>query len=105
MFERLNSLRRIAHAGAELLHYFLRRASRLFALAYIERDRTHPRMTTAAVALANLRQIYHWRRRGPGVRSHRNLHPEAALAQPHAIDGFRMQIVRDKFVVAFEIKI
>src|SRR5450631_1020995 len=105
MLEYLNSWSGVAHAGAELFDDFLRRPSRFLALAHIKGDRSHPRMSTAAVAFANLRQVHHrWRWR-PGIRSHGNFYPEAALAQPNAIDGLGVQIVRNKFVVAFQVKI
>ena len=94
-----------AHRGAELIHDFTGGLNRRRVLIHIERDGPHARMTASAVALTNLRQIDRGLQGSPGIRSHRNLHAEAALAQPHAVDRFRMQVVGNELVVAFEILI
>src|SRR5271170_7102758 len=79
-------------------------ASRL-VLGNIERDGAYSGVPAAAVALANLRQVDDRFRRRPGIRSDRNFHPETALAQAHAVDGFRLEVVGDKFVVSLEVQI
>ena len=62
-------------------------------------------MAAAAIALADLGQIHQVRGVGPGIGAHRHLAAEAALAQAHAVDALRVQIVRDELVVAFELLI
>ena len=78
-----------------------RRAGSL--LRDIERDGAYPRVAASAVALANFGQIHGGLGGRPGIRAHRNLHPETALAEAYAVDRLGMQIVGNKFVVAFQI--
>src|SRR5579864_235431 len=94
-----------ADGGAQLSHDFLRRLDRGGVLVHVERDRSHAGMAAATVALANASQVHFRFLRSPGIRSHRNLHAEAALAEPHAVDRLRMQVVGNEFVVALEIVI
>ena len=60
-------------------------------------------MTSAAVALADASEIDLGLLRRPGIRSDGNFHAKAALAQPDTVDGLRMQVVRDEFVVTLEV--
>src|SRR6202041_3687969 len=59
-------------------------------------------LSSPAIAFTNLRQINLRLLRSPRIRPHRYLHAKAALAEPHAVNGLRMQIVRNEFVVALE---
>src|SRR4051812_45248126 len=95
----LRLLRRTTNAGPEFFHDFRGRLPRRLLLVNIEGNCTDPGVTSATIALTHLGQVYQRRRRRPGIRADRNFNPEAALAQAHAINGFRVQIVRDEFVV------
>src|SRR5260370_5147279 len=64
-----------------------------------------PRVSAAAVALADLGQVQHVSFFGPGIRSYRHFHAKTAAAQTNAIHRGWVQIVRNELVIAFKIKI
>src|SRR5579859_532230 len=74
-------------------------------LIHVEGDRSYAGVPPAAIAFANASQIHFRLLRRPGIGPDRNLHAKAALTQADAVDRLRMQIIRDKFVVALEIVI
>src|ERR1051326_761347 len=39
----------------------------------------------------------------PWVRANRNLHAKAAAAQPNTVDRFRIEVIRNEFVVSLKI--
>src|SRR5450631_1322485 len=94
-----------ADAGAKFVGNFARRLSSFFFFCDTERDRSNARMTAAAVAFANLSQIDGGLGRRPRIRAYRNFHAETALAEAHAVNRFRMQIVRHELVVALEVMV
>src|SRR6185369_10797554 len=60
-------------------------------------------MTAAAVALTDFGQVDRRLGWSPRIRTYGNFYPKAALAQAHAVNRFRMQIVRHELVVALEV--
>ena len=96
----LLDLRQIARP--QLRHNLLRRLPRLLELSRRKRNRADASVSASAVALANLGQVHRRLDRGPRIRSHRHFRPEAALAQSHAVNAARIQVVRDKLVVALK---
>src|SRR5579863_8172360 len=102
---RLSTLFRANCGGAEFTHDLPRCPDRGCVLIHIERDGTYAGVSAAAVAFADLRQVYYRFLGSPWVGPDRHLHAEAALAKSHAIDRFGMKIVRNELVVAFEILI
>src|ERR1700728_4706544 len=91
-----------SHRSPQLFHNLSRRFARRLLLGHIERNGPHTRMATSSVAFTDLREIHHRLRRRPRIRSHGNLHPETTLAQAHAVNRFRMQIIRNELVVALK---
>src|SRR5579864_4625785 len=94
-----------ADCGAQLSDDFVRGFPRGFLLGDFERNSADPGVSAAAVAFTDLGQVHYRLRRGPGVRSHGDFYPETALAQAHTVNRFRMQIVRNEFVVTLEFMI
>src|SRR5271163_2430835 len=91
-----------ADCGAEFAHDLPRCPDCGCVLIHIERDGAHAGVTAAAVTFTNLRQVNDRFLGSPWVGPDRNLHAEAALAKPHAVDRFGMKIVRNELVVALE---
>ena len=89
--------------GAQLGDNFLGSLAGPLKLSRRKADGADARMSAAAVALADLCQVDHVLGPGPWVRTHGNLHPEAALAQSHAVHAFRMQVVGNELVVALQV--
>ncbi len=56
-------------------------------------------MTAAAVPLADVRQIRHFRQSIPGIGADRNLHPVLRQADAHAVDALRVPKVWRELVV------
>src|SRR6185312_15107682 len=75
----------------------------LFHGADLKADGAHARMTAAAVALADGREIVLQGTGDPRVRSHRHLGPKTRSADGNGIDRPRKQVIRYELVVAFEI--
>ena len=86
----------------QLRHNLPRRLPRLVLPVRRKTDRAHASMATAAISLADRRQIHQLlrRQRRPRIRPHRHLRPEARLAQPHVVRPLGMQIVGDELVVS-----
>src|ERR1700722_9730890 len=91
-----------AHGRTQLVYNFARGFDCRRVLVHVEGDGAHTRVSSPTIAFTDLRQINHRLLRSPRIRPHRYLHAKAALAEPYAINGLRMQIVRNEFVVALE---
>src|ERR1700748_3390806 len=88
-------------------HNCRRRRARIIRPVRRKRDRTHPRMSAAAIALADRRQVHHLVRRplGPRIRPHRHTGPAARLAQANVVRSLWIQEIRNELVVALELAI
>src|ERR1700675_728225 len=82
------------NAGPQLFHDLSCSFAGLRVLGHVKRNGADTGMASAAIALADLREIYGGRARRPRIRSNRNFHAEAALAQPNTVNRLGMQIIR-----------
>src|SRR5579863_2586816 len=101
-WRRLESCPLGADRGAQFVYNLAGGDARCFLFVDVERDGANPSMPPSSVALADLGQVDDRLGRRPGIRSHGNFHPKTALAQSHAVDRFRVQIVWNEFVVTLE---
>src|SRR6185437_10972585 len=77
----------------------------LLAVAGGKGNGAHAGVAAATIALADFGQVDLGVHRSPGIGSHRDLSAEVALAQPHAVHAFGVEVVGDKFVVALVIAV
>src|SRR5215831_17860264 len=93
---------RVAFRGSKFGHNFRSCTARGCGLIRRKRDDPHPRMPAASITFADPGQIDHVGMMGPWIRPHGHLHAKATAAEPHAVHGTGVQIIRNKFVVAFK---
>src|SRR5215472_18263969 len=72
-------------------------------LIHGKRNGPDARVTAASITFADASQIHFRFGWGPWIRSYRDFHAKTTLAKAHAVHRFRMQIVRNELVVAFQI--
>src|SRR5258708_2657517 len=89
----------------QFLFYFRRDPPGLFHRSYFKTDGAYFGMSAPAVALADCGQIMIRCLGGPWIRTDRDLGAEALGAHRYRVGGVRKQIVRDEFVVAFQIHV
>src|ERR1039458_4453118 len=62
-------------------------------------------MPSASVAFTHLGEIDGRFTPGPWIGSDRNFHAKRTFADPDAVDGIGMQVVRNEFVVALQFEV
>src|ERR1035441_4566361 len=93
----------MAHLTLQLRYNFRRDSPGLRQLAGSQADGAHARVSAAAVAFANRRQVVRGLPWGPWIRTHGNLCAETGAAHRNRIRGIRKQVIRNELVVALHI--
>ena len=96
---------RIDYAVAQFLNDFLGGVSGFIEPVRWKRDRADSRMSASPITLADLSQVHELIGRRPWIGPYRYLSPEAASAEPYAIDGVRVKVVRNELVIPFKVLI
>jgi hypothetical protein len=70
-----------------------------------KRNGANTGVAATTVSLTDFRQVQHILLIGPGIGANGHFHAKAAAAQANAVHGIRVQVVRNKLVVALKVMI
>src|SRR5258708_7739050 len=97
--------RLLSNGGAQLLGDLQSGFMGGFALGDVEGDCSYSGVASAAITLADSRQIDGWRALRPRDRSDGNFYPERTLADAEALSRVGLQLLGNELAVAFEVEI